>query len=208
MKNINVDESKFQEILDRWRGLQALIDAYLWETQKYYEIQLNYIINAENNLNEENATILKDLTSFIGLEPVKNSLLNNLYNSNIVIIYSFLENILFDFCDTIKKKNNFPFDVKDINNKGTMASILYLKKGFNIEIENELFLNDFRQIRNCIVHNNNMISDENKNFRNIIDRNEGLKNNYGHLEISDEYIMKLFIKARKILMDILFQIHK
>lgn len=84
------------------------------------------------------------------------------YHSTIVSLYSWLESMLIEICDTIVKQTGFAFTINDLSNKNISGSArTFLSKLTDIEFEcvekqwHEVTI--FQKLRNCIVHNNSQI---------------------------------------------------
>ncbi|HLP37735.1 hypothetical protein [Lacibacter sp.] len=84
------------------------------------------------------------------------------YHSTIVSLYSWLESILIEICDTIVKQTGFAFTINDFSHKNISGSArMFLSKMTDIEFEyvekqwHEITI--FQKLRNCIVHSNSQI---------------------------------------------------
>ena len=76
-------------------------------------------------------TMLKDMVEFIGLEPVVDSMLENIKFTMFLSAYTFLEKFSMTLCDTLRDKNKSAFSINDLKGAGIQRVISYCKK-FNI----------------------------------------------------------------------------
>ena len=117
----------------------------------------------------------------------------NMYrNSVIVSIYSFLENSLNKLCKYLSKKHSYAITVDDLKGDGIVRAKHYLEKMAQVNfsaINGEWSdLRTLNKIRNCIVHSEGIIIN-NESLKNIITQTSGVSLNDGcHILIEREYI--------------------
>lgn len=87
------------------------------------------------------------------------------YHSTIVSLYSWLESVMIEICDTIVRQTGFAFSLNDMQNRNiTENAKKFISKLTDIEFEladkqwHAITL--FQKIRNLIVHNNSQIDKE------------------------------------------------
>lgn len=87
------------------------------------------------------------------------------YHSTIVALYSMFESTLMEICERTKKDLELQLSVNDFSTRDNLGkAVTYLEKLININFYKERKewnqLNDFRSLRNIIVHQNSQFTSE------------------------------------------------
>ena len=83
-----------------------------------------------------------------------------------ITAYSYFEKELDDVCGSLKERCSFSLSLSDLNGKGVFRSLLYLKKIARLNIDSKIVnrISIYNKIRNCIVHNNGVLQENDKNL--------------------------------------------
>lgn len=174
-----------------------LIQDYFNHMEKHFEAELKNIDQAyEDFLNEpkESKTINTE-EDYLRLHFLKESFVDNFFmfetvykknfrNAQIIQLYSFVEHVLKEGCDRFAdyKETNFCVDdLKGVNDIDKIKTFLKksVKLDFSLLNPEWKFLDDFRQVRNIVVHHKNIIrngdvrNNTDKRFNNIVSFSKG-----------------------------------
>ena len=136
-----------------------------------------------------------ELNFFGGFSP------HLLKKTSLIALYSIFEELLKTFCELAQKNLNLKIEPKDLNGSDIEKYLKYLKKVVEIDFSKMDLewkeINDYRHIRNCIVHNYvNINESKNRDVLNkIINSNKflSLVEDTGELYINHEDYLYSFI---------------
>jgi hypothetical protein len=144
-----------------------------------------------------------DLSFFGGFSP------HFLKKSSLIALYSILEELLKAFCDLAQKELELKVKPNDLQGNDIEKFYKYLTKVVELDLDKKekewREINDYRQIRNCIVHSYSNInySFQKDSLRLIINSNKYLSlwEETGELFINHEDYLYRFIDLMEIYLD-------
>ncbi len=122
-----------------------------------------------------------------------------LYKSIFLHQYYLLENCLNILCMQLFEVENYSISLNDFNGKGISRAIGYLKKVCSIsnltESKEWIAIKDFNKLRNCLVHNEGFISENQQDLLKVSKRQE--KNDLGIFVTHDGHLINMNIEYCK-----------
>ena len=100
------------------------------------------------------------------------------YSSFIIAIFNFLEHELDGVCRTFSIKDKSKITLKDIRGRGIRRAKIFIEKICNLDLPSENLwqeLEGMNEVRNCLVHSNGEINEENKNLLSYVKKSEKIK---------------------------------
>ncbi|WP_431136827.1 hypothetical protein [Psychroserpens mesophilus] len=168
-----------------------LVQDYIRHMETYFETEINSIdqaydeflnslgkekkVNSEEDYISRNAHSESFVDAFFMFETVYKK---NFRNSQIIQLYSFVEDALRGGCDRFADYKNTDYYVSDLKGYNDIDKIkTFLKKSVKLDFSllnpEWRFLDDLRQVRNLVVHHGNIIqngdtkNNKDKRFNNI-----------------------------------------
>lgn len=151
-------EEHFNKTIDNHQEeYKAVMDKIENQPSLYSDLQLNHI---QDSLVDRMIEIDRDF-----VQSFRASIITQLY--------SFLERTLIGACESYELNHNKEFGVDDLRGNGDFEKAkLFLTKSAKVDIKllepNWSFLNNLRVLRNCIVHNNSTVFDNEKRKYNCL----------------------------------------
>jgi len=128
-----------------------------------------------------------------------------------ITLYAFLEHTLIQLCGIIGIRGGYSLRVSDVKGRGVEAARIYIKKAAELPFPDESRgwrdIQIYRLIRNCIVHQDGRVSDNDRKLQEGIRRfgTQGLSVNIigGEIELSKPFCIE-FIRTMEEFLKTLF----
>ena len=175
-----------------FKMIESLEDAY---SKNSKELKTSYDTIRQNFIEKHGATSEEYDEVVMSCDEYHSDLFEELISFRyglLMTIYIYLESSLMEICSLVGSVNSITLQPKDVSGKGITRYKKYLTKvvGLNLSDQNILWekLTNLNLVRNVIAHSNGKLPEEISHIHQVVSKEGGLKDIYGSIHITKDYL--------------------